>query len=51
MRADLDIEACFDAIAGAGYYQLVVRGVHVDDPAARVRLRGALEAVWRRLLA
>lgn len=51
LRADLDVEACFDAIAGASYYQLVVRGEHLDEPAVKMRLRRALEVVWRGMLA
>lgn len=51
LRADLDIEACFDAIAGAAYYQLVVRGDRVDDPAVVARLRAAIEVIWRGMVA
>ncbi|MFF0818332.1 TetR/AcrR family transcriptional regulator [Rhodococcus sp. NPDC003318] len=51
LRSDLDLEACLDAVAGAGYYQVVVRGEHIDDPAVHARLRGALEVVWRGMLA
>lgn len=51
LRADLDVEACFDAIAGAVYYQLVVRGDHVEDAAARARLTAAFEVVWRGMTA
>jgi AcrR family transcriptional regulator len=47
LRADLDIEACFDAIAGTAYYQLVVRGDRVTDPVVVARLRAAIEVVWR----
>ena len=47
LRADLDVEACFDLIAGVFYYQLVVRGDRVDDPATRARCRAALDVVWR----
>ncbi|PPG04519.1 transcriptional regulator [Pseudoclavibacter sp. RFBI5] len=47
LRADLDVEACFDLIAGTFYYQLVVRGCRFDDPAARARCRAGLEVAWR----
>jgi hypothetical protein len=51
LRDDLDIEACFDAIAGTAYYQLVVRGDRIDDPAVVARLRAAIEVIWRGMLA
>ncbi|MFD6058220.1 TetR/AcrR family transcriptional regulator [Rhodococcus wratislaviensis] len=51
LRADLDVEACFDAIAGAAYYQIVVRGDHLDDPETRTRLHAAFDVVWRGMLA
>jgi AcrR family transcriptional regulator len=51
LRADLDVAACFDAIAGTVYYQIVVRGDRFDDPAAQARLRAAFEVVWRGMLA
>lgn len=47
LRSDLDVEACFDLIAGIFYYQLVVRGDRFDDPAARARCRAGLEVAWR----
>lgn len=47
LRADLDVEACFDALAGAAYYQLVVRGDGMDSPRARERLHAAFDVVWR----
>lgn len=47
LRDDLDVEACFDAIAGAAYYQLVVRGDRISDPAVVARLRAAIEVIWR----
>lgn len=47
LRSDLDVEACFDAIAGVAYYQLVVRGDRVSDPAVVVRMRAAIEVIWR----
>ncbi|MFS6530337.1 TetR/AcrR family transcriptional regulator C-terminal ligand-binding domain-containing protein [Microbacterium aurugineum] len=51
LRADLDVEACFDAIAGVAYYQLVVRGDRVSDPAVVERMRGAIEVIWRGMVA
>ena len=51
LRDDLDIEACFDAIAGVAYYQLVVRGDRVDDPAVVARLRAAIGLIWRGMVA
>lgn len=51
LRRDLDVEACFDAIAGAVYYQIVVRGDSMSDPATHARVRAALEVVWRGMLA
>ncbi|GAB3536400.1 hypothetical protein GCM10027403_17060 [Arthrobacter tecti] len=47
LRADLDVEACFDLIAGVFYYQLVVRGDRVEDPTTRARCRAALDVAWR----
>ncbi|WP_091228844.1 TetR/AcrR family transcriptional regulator [Microbacterium sp. 3J1] len=51
LRADLDVEACFDAIAGAAYYQIVVRGDRMDDPAVAARMRSAVEVMWRGMVA
>lgn len=51
LRADLDVDACFDAIAGLAYYQLVVRGDRVDDPAVVARLRAGIEVIWRGMVA
>lgn len=51
LRSDLDVDACFDAIAGAAYYQIVVRGDRVEDAGTRARLRAAVEVVWRGMLA
>ncbi|OAN42653.1 TetR/AcrR family transcriptional regulator [Microbacterium sp. H83] len=51
LRADLDAEACFDAIAGTAYYQIVVRGDRMDDPAVAARLRAAVDVIWRGMLA
>lgn len=47
LLSDLDVEACFDAIAGVAYYQLVVRGDRVNDPAVVERMRAAIEVIWR----
>ncbi|RBO70501.1 transcriptional regulator [Microbacterium sp. H6] len=47
LRADLDVEACFDAVAGVVYYQLVVRGDRISDPVVVARLRAAIEVIWR----
>lgn len=51
LRADVDVEACFDAIAGMAYYQLVVRGERIDDPAVIARLRAGIEVIWRGMIA
>jgi AcrR family transcriptional regulator len=51
LRADLDVAACFDAIAGAAYYQVVVRGDRMDSSETRVRLQAAFDVVWRGMLA
>lgn len=50
LRHDLDVEACFDAIAGAAYYQLVVRGDRISEPGVVARLRAATELIWRGML-
>lgn len=47
LRQDLDVEACFDALAGSAYYQLVVRGDSFRLPQTRARLAAAFETVWR----
>lgn len=47
LRADLDVEACFDVIAGAAYYQLIVRGDRISEPAVVARLHSAIEVIWR----
>lgn len=47
LRSDLDVEACFDAFAGAVYYQIVVRGDRLGDPATRARLEAAFAVIWR----
>lgn len=51
LRRDLNVEACFDALAGAAYYQIVVRGDRLSDPATRDRLHAAFDVVWRGMLA
>ncbi|MGW9159118.1 TetR-like C-terminal domain-containing protein [Microbacterium sp. NPDC055665] len=51
LRPDLDVEACFDAIAGVAYYQLVVRGDRVSDPAVVERMRAAIQVIWRGMVA
>lgn len=51
LRDDLDVDACFDAIAGVAYYQLIVRGDRVSDPAVAVRLRSAIDVIWRGMVA
>lgn len=51
LRDDLDVEACFDALAGAVYYQLVVRGDHIGDPSTVERVRAAFDVVWRGMTA
>ncbi len=47
LRADLDVEACFDAFAGAAYYQLIVRGDSIADAATRARLEAAFDVIQR----
>ncbi len=51
LRADLDVEACFDAMAGVAYYQLVVRGDRFDEPGSQSRMKAALDVIWRGMLA
>ncbi|MGC0362046.1 AcrR family transcriptional regulator [Rhodococcus sp. 27YEA15] len=47
LRADLDVEACFDAISGAAYHQIVVRGDRFEDSETKVRLHAAFDVIWR----
>ncbi|WP_082900074.1 TetR/AcrR family transcriptional regulator [Rhodococcus phenolicus] len=47
LRADLDVEACFDLLAGVFYYQSVVRGESLGAGTARTRCAAALEVAWR----
>jgi AcrR family transcriptional regulator len=51
LRADLDVEAAFDAIAGVFYYQVVVRGDSFIDLGLQTRTRAALDMIWRGMLA
>lgn len=51
LRADLDVEACFDAMAGVAYYQFVVRGERFDEDESQNRMAAALEVIWRGMLA
>lgn len=51
LRSDLDPAACFDLLAGVVYYQLVVRGDSIEDPAVQARVRAALEVAWRGMVA
>ncbi|ARV66223.1 hypothetical protein CYL77_11270 [Corynebacterium glutamicum] len=41
IRADLDIEACLDAILGVFYYQSVARGVNFTDQGTMQRCNDA----------
>lgn len=51
LRPGLNVEACFDAFAGAAYYQIIVRGDSLTDPATRLRLDAAFDTIWRGMLA
>lgn len=46
LRADLDISACIDALAGVVYYQFIVRGNNLNAPATRARVRAAIDIIW-----
>jgi AcrR family transcriptional regulator len=50
LRADLDPGTCFDLLAGVFYYQLVVRGDRMDDPAVMKRCIDAFDIAWRGML-
>lgn len=50
LRADLDVVACFDAMAGTAYYQVVVRGERLDDATTVARLEAAMAVIWRGML-
>lgn len=47
LRADLDVPASIDALAGVVYYQLVVRGADISEPATIHRVESALDIIWR----
>lgn len=47
LRPDLNIEAAIDALNGVYYYQSVVRGTSLADPATRQRCHDAFEITWR----
>ncbi|WP_431712028.1 TetR-like C-terminal domain-containing protein [Glutamicibacter uratoxydans] len=47
LRADLDVPATVDALAGVVYYQLIVRGDNLADPATRERVRHAYDTIWQ----
>lgn len=47
LRADLDVAAAFDVIAGAAYYQSIVRGDSPADPATIARLTASFDIAWR----
>ncbi|CAM3566746.1 TetR/AcrR family transcriptional regulator [Isoptericola cucumis] len=47
LRPDTDVDACIDLVNGVFYYQYVVRGVSLDDPAAVARCREAVRVAWR----
>lgn len=47
LRADLDLDACLDAINGVFYYQVVVRGLRLDDPETVARCHRAIRTIWR----
>lgn len=51
LREDLDVEAAFDAIAGAAYYQSIVRGDPLESADARRRLAAAFDITWRGMVA
>jgi AcrR family transcriptional regulator len=51
LRADIDLEACADLLSGVFYYQLVVRGEPMSDPAVVERCREALDVIWRGMAA
>ncbi len=50
LREDLDVEASFDALAGVAYYQIVVRGDSLSDPAVQKRLERSFQTLWRGML-
>lgn len=50
IRADVDLDAAVDLLAGVGYYQLVVRADE-ERESVSARLRTAVGIVWRGLAA
>ncbi|GAA1978704.1 TetR/AcrR family transcriptional regulator [Isoptericola halotolerans] len=51
LRADLDVEASIDLVNGVYYYQYVVRGDSLTEPATLERCREAVRTAWRGMLA
>lgn len=51
LRKGLDPATCFDLLAGVVYYQLVVRGESLTDPAVWQRCQDAFDIAWRGMLA
>lgn len=51
LRPELDPATCFDLLAGVVYYQLVVRGEEMSDPAVWQRCQDAFDIAWRGMLA
>ncbi|WP_217132992.1 TetR/AcrR family transcriptional regulator [Leucobacter chinensis] len=47
LRADLDVAASVDALAGIVYYQLIIRGDDLQAPEAHARVTAAFDVVWR----
>lgn len=47
LRADLDVAAAVDALAGIAYYQILVRGADLKAPETRKRMEAATEVLWR----
>ena len=47
VRPGIDVEAVIDAMNGVFYYQAVVRGAPLADPAVRARCTAALDLIWR----
>lgn len=50
LRQGLDPATCFDLLAGVVYYQLVVRGDTMSDPAVWKRCQDAFDIAWRGML-
>ncbi|WP_418275266.1 TetR/AcrR family transcriptional regulator [Isoptericola jiangsuensis] len=50
LREDLDLDACMDLITGVVYYQYVVRGASLADPAVVARCREAIRVAWQGML-